>query len=61
MKKPDPQQPNVPQEFSNQRSIISQLYQIILQTTHTRCDIETSWDDLSRDDMVVDNHPHNNQ
>ena len=60
MSKPDPQQPNLPLDFKNQRSIIKQLYRVTLQTACTTEALERSWLALARDDIAVD-CPRSNQ
>jgi hypothetical protein len=54
MKKPDPQQPNIPLVFGYQRSIIGQLYQFTLQTARTTEELERYWEVLDRDDIATD-------
>lgn len=60
MSKPDPQQPNIPLVFGNQKSVIGQLYQLTIQTAQTTEELERSWEVLVRDNVVVD-QPYGNQ
>lgn len=60
MSKPEPHQLNVPLVFGHQRSIIGQLYQLILQTACTTEELERSWEALARDDVATD-QPRGNQ
>ena len=47
-------QPNIFPNFNNQNNISSGLFNLALETTNTREEIERSWAAISRDIEIVD-------